>query len=81
MAKFWSTQNLYTKVLVFFEFTANVVFDQGSLAHGDQITMILGHNESVGTATPSSMFDKLSIVPPMCFVARIKHSPGPTVKV
>jgi hypothetical protein len=54
------------------KFTLNIVFNQSALNYGHQVAVIIGHNESVGTTTPSAVSHKLMIPSPMVTICSIK---------
>jgi hypothetical protein len=61
-------------LFLYIEFAMHIESYQLSLYHGDQIALVVRHDEPVGTSTPSTSLDELVIVFTMFFDCGVKDN-------
>lgn len=63
-----------------FKFFIDVICNQFSLYHGDQVALIVWYNESIWTTSPSASLNKIEIKFAMFLDCWIEHDEWPTVE-
>jgi hypothetical protein len=60
-----------------FELLLNVKVNQAALDHSDQVTVVVGDNESHGTLAPGAQLAELCEPSPVLWISGFEGYPGP----